>query len=241
VSAKNEQLARSLEDKTILLEEALGQLQSNVEELKETAELRAREKLLGELHDRLGHMLTTAYIGVQAAGVLMDKDISAAKERLSLSQQQMKEAMHSLRKVISGGAIDMDKQQSFTQSVKDLIAETEKQAGVAIRLEALEGGLDSLPAAVRSFLYHALMEGLTNGIRHGEADEFRFKLVITDEGVSFRLCDNGRGCTKIIPGFGLTKMRKEARRLGANLEFSGENGCSLRISVPLRHKGGRHE
>ena len=48
------------------------------------AQLRAREALMDELHDKLGHTLTTVSVVAQAANVLVDTDTAAAKSKLRL-------------------------------------------------------------------------------------------------------------------------------------------------------------
>ena len=96
VSAKNRTLAESLRQKT-------EELEAYAEELKETADLRAKDRLMRELHDRLGHLLVTASISAQAAGVLVDRDPPAAKQRLTTAWEQIQSAMRSLREVLNGG------------------------------------------------------------------------------------------------------------------------------------------
>jgi signal transduction histidine kinase len=232
---KNRELAEQLQKKSAQLEEAFSQLQAGMEELKETADLRAREALMRELHDKLGHLLTTALIGAQAAEVLMDRDAQAAKARLGLAAEQIRQAMQALRRVITGGSLLDEEDQGFTQRLKLLISEAETHAGVVIRndLDAQDAAaLDALPAQVRVFIYNALTEGLTNGTRHGAARAFDFSLAHTADGWTFALRDDGRGFGELRPGYGLTKMRRDAERMGGTLQIDGSQGCSLAVCLP---------
>lgn len=233
INMKNELLAEALQEKNDALEDALDQLSAYADELQKTAELRAREKLMHELHDKLGHMLATASIGTQAAVVLIDKDTTAAKTRLEMVVQQIQSAMQSLREVISGSTINSNEYElSFIQSLVSLMSETEKRTGISI-VHNLSQNDDELSIPKQSFIYNALMEGLTNGLRHGAATRFEFSLNKRDKLIHFCLSDNGNGFNNITFGYGLSKMLGDARRFGATLEIRGQNGCTLEIMLPI--------
>jgi signal transduction histidine kinase len=163
ISSKNRELAESLGQKAGELENALIKLQDYTEELKETADLRAKDQLMRELHDRLGHMLATASIGAQAAAVLVDRDPPAAKARIETVWEQIQAAMKSLRQVLNGGAIGAAEQEPVFGELVRLARETEARTGIPICVEYDSAeDFDALPLAQRSYLYNALMEGLTN-------------------------------------------------------------------------------
>ena len=232
---KNRELAEKLQQSSLRLEDALDRLQANMQELKDTADLRAREALMQELHDRLGHLLTTASIGMQAVGVLIGRDAEAAKARLELAAGQIQQAVQSLRHVMDGTPALDEEGLGFTRSLMRLIGETETHADVAIRhnLRAENAeALDALPVQTRKFLFSALTEGLTNGIQHGAAKNFMLSLICGGGEVSFRLRDDGSGFDALKMGYGLLKMRREAQRLGAALQMDGSGGCMLDIRIP---------
>ncbi|MBU7006035.1 sensor histidine kinase [Phosphitispora fastidiosa] len=209
--------------------------------LEETADLRARQKLLHELHDNLGHLLTTAAIGTQAARMLIDKDPGAAKSRLTMITGQIQTAMQSLRNVVRSPATSSeDSEKTLLQSMLILVTETTKLTGICINhnlTKISEDDLSVLNSAQKAYLYNALMEGLTNGIRHGDASQFQFTLSLSENTVHFCLQDNGRGFEQCVLGFGLHKMQQDAERFGADLKLSSCNGCTLKIRVPVTERG----
>ncbi|MNN29005.1 Sensor protein VraS [compost metagenome] len=94
--------------------------------------------------------------------------------------------------------------------------------------------IEHLTLMQKKVIYHALQEGLTNGIRHGHCSEF--SLSIRDDGssVQFRLADNGTGSNDMKMGFGLKMMRERVKQLKGTLDIDSEpnRGCLLRISLP---------
>lgn len=232
---KNRMLSASLAEKNRELEAAMDQMTVYMDELKKTADLRAREQLMHELHNKLGHILATASIGAQATAVLMDKDISHAKMKLESVAQQIRTAMQSLRSVIIGEAsYPSDIGWDYTDRILSLISETEKLTGITIvhnLSEASAKELDELAVPIQSFLYNTLMEGLTNGLRHGKATRFELELRKTGERILFRLQDNGTGLHNMKHGYGLTKIQKDAARFGAELKITGQAGCTIEMVI----------
>ena len=49
-----------------------------------------------------------------------------------------------------------------------------------------------------------------------------------------RVTDNGCGCTKIEPGFGLRHMRERLKLLNGTLKVKSEKGFELHAEIPLR-------
>lgn len=232
---KNRKLSEALAEKNRELETAMDQMSVYLNELEKTADLRAREQLMHELHNNLGHDLATASIGTQAAAVLMDKDISLAKIQLENVAQQIRTAMQSLRSVIiSEAGYPSENSQNYIGRILSLIAETEKLTKIKIMhnlSEASAKELDDIAIPVQSFLYNTLMEGLTNGLRHGKATRFEFELRKADGQILFRLQDNGTGFDNFKYGFGLTKIRNDAANLGAELKITGHHGCAIEIII----------
>jgi len=235
ISGKNRHLTDLLQQKTSELEISLSKLKAYADDLKETADLRARDRLMRDLHDTLGHTLATASINAQAVSVLIDQDTSAAKVRLATVTQQIQTAMQSLRDVLSGKAIDYSDDAHTSEQFLDLMRETEKRTEIPIHVSNFAAeDYDALPVSCRSFLYNALMEGLTNGIRHGGATRFEVSLTRSGGTIDFTLSDNGKGFLELSLGYGLSKISRDAQRLGGLLEMTGRNGCRMRLVLPVR-------
>lgn len=235
ISAKNRQLTDLLQQKTGELEASLSKLKAYADDLKETADLRARDRLMRDLHDTLGHTLATASISAQAVTVLIDKDAPAAKARLATAIQQIQTAMQSLRDVLSGKTMDYSGDELTSAQFISLMRETEKRTEIPIHIGMfMAEDYDALPVACRSFLYNALMEGLTNGIRHGGVTRFDFSLSRSGKMLYFTLRDNGTGFQELKFGYGLSKISRDAQRFGGQLNMTGQSGCEMQIALPIQ-------
>lgn len=240
MSRQNRQMAQALREKTMELEAANEKLKSYAADLEQTADLKARQVLIMELHDQLGHLLTTAAVSLQASMVLMDRDQEAVRERLTLVTEQLQTAMQSLRSLLRGHEKDHSPSSSagFIDRLIQLLEETQVHTGIQVdhNLEELDDSwCNAISPYERTFLYHALMEGLTNGIRHGNATHFTFQLTFHPHELDFFLQDNGTGFVTLKPGCGVTKMREDAHRLGAELHIHCDKGCRLHIRLPIKN------
>lgn len=97
-------------------------------------------------------------------------------------------------------------------------------------------------------LYHALQEGLTNGIRHGQCRNAHFRLYLSGNILKFGLINDGLPFGSSAPGFGLTSMVERAQLLGgvvhirASADADGKpTGCELFIDLPLNAADARAE
>jgi two-component system sensor histidine kinase UhpB len=98
--------------------------------------------------------------------------------------------------------------------------------------------------AIDLTIYRCVQEGLTNAVRHAEADTIRVTLDEAGEPSAARLelaiADDGRGIDPHAPaGFGLRGMQERVRALGGEcaLEAAAGGGTRVRIVIPLPGKG----
>ncbi len=222
-----------VEEKTIKLEAAYSKLKEHSEALEEMTLLQERNRIAREIHDTVGHTLTTVLIEMEAGKRLLMKDEKPrAIEKIDLAQDQVRKGLNDIRRSVrmlkNGGQI-----LEFLPSLKLLISDTIKHAEVEIDYEIKVE--TPLPKEIEKTIYNALMEGLTNGIKHGNSKKFNFTLFNHGDELVFSLEDYGVGCKNIIPGFGLTVMKEQIENL-KGIFFIGpseKGGCILSIKLPI--------
>lgn len=226
-------LKDSLEDQ---VEERTRSLERSMREtsaaLAEVTVYEERNRIAHEIHDIVGHTLTSTLLQIEAGKRLLHKDVESASMRLKDAQDLVRHSLNEIR-----GSIHMLKEDKFTDlipTLNQLIRSTERNTGVAIH--ATIQVLPDLSTAHKKTIYHALQEGLTNGIRHGGSTEFHFSLDVAGSCLYFNLRDNGAGADPIHIGFGLRAMKERAEQLGGSLaiESPPDRGCQLRIVLPYK-------
>lgn len=194
--------------------------------------LRERNKIASEIHDTVGHTLTTVLIELEASRRLINKDTSLALEKLNLAQEQIRKGLNDIRssvRILERGEDILD----FFQSLEALIGDTEKHSDVVVK-RSIDKSI-KLSKNAQEIIFAALMEGLSNGLRHGKGTAFIFKLYHKDDKLYFSLQDNGIGTSVVSPGFGLRAMRTRVEELSGKFDIYSEvgQGFSLDITFPL--------
>jgi signal transduction histidine kinase len=221
-----------LKKKTKQLEDSYIKLRDNTRDIEEITILKERNKIAREIHDTMGHTLTSVLIELEAGERLLKNDQDLAIQKIYLAKEQVRKGLSNLRESV--GVLNKGKEiLGFVSSLKLLLEETAFHGDIYVKYEIEE--LPKLSEIQESALYRALQEGLTNGIKHGKSTAFIFILKCEHGHLSFQLRDNGIGSDKIIFGFGLSAMELRIREVGGTLNidsFFGE-GCTIIISIPL--------
>ena len=233
------QIALAFYRQYLQLNKALTELSKSKKELEKAYEvvaevtaLEERQRIAKDIHDTAGHSLTTVIMQTEAAKLIIEKDPVEAKSKLVAANLQAKHALEELRDsvhLLSG----ITENQTLKAVLEGIIHESTDGTGIKIR-SAIEG-LTVSPAKAR-FLCNTLKEGISNGLRHGNATAFWFELKSINGKIEFLLSDNGKGVCgeEIALGFGLSTMRERAKSLGGEVRFDGEigEGFEIRLTLP---------
>lgn len=254
LAAKNgelERFHRSLENlvdiRTQELEAANRSLEASMREkaetLAEVSVLEERNRIAHEIHDVVGHTLTAAIVQLEASKKLAGRDLAKAAEKLDVINGLVRKGLDDIRRSVR---LLKDEGEPFDlhAALDELIRDTEQTMGVDI--DARIEPIDHLGWLTQRVIYHALQEGLTNGIRHGSSSHFTFNLYRDGPLLRFILHNNGEPFGLAKPGFGLSTMMERIHLLGGTVEVGSssgndstgissdqETGCRLEITLPI--------
>jgi signal transduction histidine kinase len=184
-----------------------------------------RRRLMRDMHDGFGSELASARIAV---------------ERGTLSQSEivtfLSKCITDLHLIINVTGNECGK---LEESIADWRYRVSRQlAGESFRL-VWEVNLQGSPQLTQRAALQVLriaQEALLNATRHSGASEIRIKVGHAEGVVNLIVSDNGRG---LLPsghaltnnrGKGLASMRSRAREIGASLDISFDDGCTIALS-----------
>lgn len=225
-----------LKKKTKQLEDSYIKLCDHTRDIEEITILKERNKIAREIHDTMGHTLTSVLIELEAGERLLKKDQDMAIQKISLAKEQVRKGLNNIRESV--GILNKGKEIiGFVPSLKLLLEETALHGDIYVKYEIEE--LPRLSEVQENALYRALQEGLTNGIKHGKSTAFIFILKCEEGHISFQLQDNGIGDDKIVYGFGLSAMEQRIREVGGTLNINSSigEGYTINISIPIINGG----
>jgi signal transduction histidine kinase len=116
--------------------------------------------------------------------------------------------------------------------LENIVHESTDGTGIKIRAKIED---IQVSAAKHRFLCNTLKEGISNGLRHGNATAFWFELIEQGNKICFLLSDNGTGAEggEIVTGFGLHTMRERVKAFGGEISFHSEADEGFEISIVL--------
>lgn len=220
-------LEQQVDERTESLQKSM---QATSEALAEMTVYAERNRIAQEIHDIVGHTLTSTILQIEAGRRLLSKDKESATARLKDAQDLVRHSLSEIRNSVH--MLKEDKYYDLEKALLTLIQDTEWNTGVVIHAE-----IDTVsysPIIIKKLLYHSLQEGLTNGIRHGQSSEFHFSLKDDNSSVQFKLVDNGIGSDNLEMGFGLKMMRDRVQQLKGTFSVHAEHqkGCTINIILP---------
>jgi signal transduction histidine kinase len=223
------------------LDEAHSRLQQAHEELQEAtvhsmryAALSERARLARDIHDGIGHRLTSLIVQLQAMEMMLPDDPQAAAEQVKTMLQVAREAMREVRQSVKEWS--EDESGVGLTALRGLASQAAAYSGIRVDFHADDE--DLVPPKISVVLYRVLQEALTNAMRHSGAIDVQVKLGERDGNVVLTVSDNGCYPEEgVSPGFGMKGMAERCQSAGGTISFERNvpRGLTVRAEIPL-HK-----
>ncbi len=205
------------------------QLKQYSEELKHLTKLQERSSIARDLHDTLGHELTGLIMRMEMASRLMEQDPVKGQGMLEEAKTAARDSLSQVRAIVN--TLKTDEEISWTQSsMKELTEHFSSMTGVKITYE--NSGEGPASPATGLALYRLVQEALTNAVRHGKATKVGIRIGYAQDGVSFEIEDNGKGCPEVNYGNGIKGMFERITALHGDLKVDGSKGFRLKGFIP---------
>ena len=230
--------AQRLYDKLKVSEENLLEANNKLEEylssIEELTILKERNRISREIHDSVGHALSTSIIQLSAMEVLASKEgnnlkdmISSLRSFISDSFQDVKSAVKELK------SDDYDNYRGIIR-IQDLCKNFEKMSGIEVNIIVCKG-IWTLSTKQTTHLYRIAQEVLSNSLKHGKSTKIKVIMNFMDNDFIISFKDNGIG-TNVIKesGFGLKNIRERTEEIGGLVDITSKlgNGFFLKIVIP---------
>ena len=200
----------------------LERANSEIERLSQGAE---RERIARDLHDLLGHTLTVITVKLDLARRLLSHDSDRARKEIVEAETTARNALADVREAVSGYRAE-GLEAEISRARRSLLS-----ANVRLTTALAPVNLSTRQVNV---LCLALREGVTNVVRHAQANVCRVTLLEKDRAIHFTIEDDGLG-GQVREGNGLRGMRERLQSMAGAVKLQGlaNRGTSLEITLPL--------
>lgn len=231
------QIRDDSEEHTLLLSEKNKALLEKQDYEIYAATLRERNRIAREIHDNVGHVLSRSILMTAACKTINKND--ALDPLLENLEESLNGAMNSIRSSVHDlhdDAVDLEDAikglvKDFTFCPVNLTYDMSRQ----------------IPREVKYSLISITKEGLSNVMRHSNADSVN--ILLREHPALYQLCieDNGtpgNGIPDIQTeaninkekntsgGMGLSNIRDRAKALGGTVQITQENGFRIFVTIP---------
>lgn len=238
LTVEEERARREIERLARELEQANQNLREFALQSAELAANRERNRLAREIHDGLGHYLTTIFMQIQAGQAVMGSDPDRANEVLDKARSLTQSALAEVRQSVAALRSASSQDRPLPDLIAALLAESQEDHLEAIL--KIVGSPRSLPPQVEMTCFRTAQEGLNNVRKHSQATRMSILIDYTNpDRVHLEISDNGTGApasepSAERPGFGLLGVRERVHLLGGEISIitHAGNGFILSIEVP---------
>jgi signal transduction histidine kinase/GNAT superfamily N-acetyltransferase len=194
-----------------------------------------RRRIRRDLHDGLGPTLASQTFKLDAALELLETDPNAAANLLLSLKSQNQSLIADIRRLVYALRPPSLDELGLLVALQVHISQMSLgNNGLKVTVAAAPDPLPPLPAAVEVAAYRIALEGLTNVVRHAQANQCDIFLELASASLIITIRDDGLGLSAgTRSGVGLTSMRERAEELGGNFVMTTDNGKGTQITATL--------
>lgn len=233
--AVTEQKARKkLEILAQELSEANKHLSEYAEQVHELAVAQERNRFAREIHDGLGHYLTTINMQINAASALINTNPRKSVVMLEKAKKMTAEALVDVRNSVYALRKESVDIEDLPGRIEQLV-ESAQSPGREVNLNIVGEPFTLNPQASLT-IYRAAQETLNNAQKYSQATRVELSLNYSEENhVQFIARDNGIGAEEMNTGFGILGIQERVRLLNGEVEIENQpgEGFIVRVDLPV--------
>jgi signal transduction histidine kinase len=230
----------------ILVRIAIGGRDRRLQLAEREREVAAREAVVGEreriareLHDVIGHHVSTMVVQAGAERRMLPDGQDDTREVLGTIERVGRGALDEMRRMVAMLRQDPRADLVPQPTLHDLpeLVRQMRANGLSVEL-GIDGEVRDLPAGIELSAYRIVQEALTNVVKHAGGAPARITLTYGADTLEITVRDDGTAAARpeLGGGHGLVGMQERVAMYGGRLEAgpAGSGGFAVRVQLPVR-------
>lgn len=199
-----------------------------------------RARITRELHDVVAHAVSVMVLQVGAVRHRLPSGMGEERDALQSVEKTGRSALTEMRRllgVVAGDDAEAERSPQPGLDRLDALVQEVRNTGLDVHLHR-EGEVVALPRAVDLSAYRIIQEGLTNCLKHANANRADVTLRFRPDGLEIDVTDDGHGPTAgDNVGRGIVGMRERVKIHGGEIDAGAGPGGGFRLAVSLPLRG----
>ena len=228
---EQENLLKDQENQLFEQKKELQQAQYTMGTMKELYTLQERNRISREIHDSVGHSLSTIIIQLGAISKLSEENSPQVSQMSAQLREFAVKGLQEVRSVVHDLKPEHLTKQQLTVALEEFIYETKQHSGVEFVFRQNKPTFQ-LTKEQELTIFRGVQEATTNAIRHGKATKITLLMMYSANELIVTIMDNGVGASAISLEGGLKALEERLHEQQAQLEIkNSEQGFTVQMKL----------
>ena len=226
-----ENLLKEQENQLFEQKKELQQAQYTMGTMKELYTLQERNRISREIHDSVGHSLSTIIIQLGAISKLSEENNPQVSQMSAQLREFAVKGLQEVRTVVHDLKPEQLTKQQLNVALEEFIYETKQHSGVEFIFRQNKPTFQ-LTKEQELTIFRGVQEATTNAIRHGKATKITLLMMYSANELIVTIMDNGVGSSAISLEGGLKALEERLHEQQAQLEIKNtEQGFTVQMKL----------
>lgn len=226
-----ENLLKEQENQLFEQKKELQQAQYTMGTMKELYTLQERNRISREIHDSVGHSLSTIIIQLGAISKLSEENSPQVSQMSAQLREFAVKGLQEVRTVVHDLKPEQLTKKQLTVALEEFIYETKQHSGVEFIFRQNKPTFQ-LTKEQELTIFRGVQEATTNAIRHGKATKITLLMMYSANELIVTIMDNGGGSSAISLEGGLKALEERLHEQQAQLEIKNtEQGFTVQMKL----------
>ena len=226
-----ENLLKEQENQLFEQKKELQQAQYTMGTMKELYTLQERNRISREIHDSVGHSLSTIIIQLGAISKLSEENNPQVSQMSAQLREFAVKGLQEVRTVVHDLKPEQLTKQQLNVALEEFIYETKQHSGVEFVFRQNKPTFQ-LTKEQELTIFRGVQEATTNAIRHGKATKITLLMMYSANELIVTIMDNGVGSSAISLEGGLKALEERLHEQQAQLEIKNtEQGFTVQMKL----------
>ncbi|MGF7108725.1 signal transduction histidine kinase [Treponema pedis] len=232
---KQEKIIEDLIQKNNELSESVLNFEMYRESVEDLIMLKERNRISREIHDSIGHGLSTIIIQLNALQAIAKTNPKMLQTQLTylneFAKKNLDEIRFALREI---KPTDYNKYETIIL-IHSLVNEFKKLTSINVQF-TFSKNIRVITEEQNHAVYKAVQEFLSNSGKYANAEQITIHFSYTENYLVITMKDNGQGCLKITKGIGLKAIDERIKEAGGSVFYKSlpeVRGFFMQINIPI--------